>query len=58
MAEQQQQFYLLLGNLMSPDNDVRKQSEVRQRDVADLTSDTSGWYILKRRDRASEKLTA
>ncbi|XP_053273544.1 importin-5 [Pleuronectes platessa] len=26
MAEQQQ-FYLLLGNLMSPDNDVRKQSE-------------------------------
>lgn len=28
MAEQQQ-FYLLLGNLMSPDNNVRKQSEVR-----------------------------
>lgn len=27
MAEQQQ-FYLLLGNLMSPDNNVRKQSEV------------------------------
>uniref|UniRef100_A0A8C9ZND5 Karyopherin (importin) beta 3 n=1 Tax=Sander lucioperca TaxID=283035 RepID=A0A8C9ZND5_SANLU len=27
MAEQQQQFYLLLGNLMSPDNNVRKQSE-------------------------------
>uniref|UniRef100_A0A8B9GQE4 Secreted protein n=1 Tax=Astyanax mexicanus TaxID=7994 RepID=A0A8B9GQE4_ASTMX len=29
MAEQQQQFYLLLGNLMSPDNAIRKQSEVR-----------------------------
>lgn len=28
MAEQQQ-FYLLLGNLMSPDNTVRKQAEVR-----------------------------
>ena len=28
MAEQQQ-FYLLLGNLMSPDNSVRKQAEVR-----------------------------
>lgn len=27
MAEQQQ-FYLLLGNLMSPDNIIRKQSEV------------------------------
>jgi len=27
MAEQQQ-FYLLLSNLMSPDNTVRKQSEV------------------------------
>lgn len=27
MAEQQQ-FYLLLGNLMSPDNTVRKQAEV------------------------------
>ncbi|KAG9262144.1 importin-5 [Astyanax mexicanus] len=27
MAEQQQQFYLLLGNLMSPDNAIRKQSE-------------------------------
>ncbi|KAK5847578.1 hypothetical protein PBY51_016695 [Eleginops maclovinus] len=28
MAEQQQQqFYLLLGNLMSPDNNIRKQSE-------------------------------
>lgn len=27
MAEQQQ-FYLLLGNLMNPDNNVRKQSEV------------------------------
>uniref|UniRef100_A0A8L0DQE9 TOG domain-containing protein n=1 Tax=Oncorhynchus mykiss TaxID=8022 RepID=A0A8L0DQE9_ONCMY len=26
MAEQQQ-FYILLGNLMSPDNDIRKQSE-------------------------------
>uniref|UniRef100_A0A8C5C657 TOG domain-containing protein n=1 Tax=Gadus morhua TaxID=8049 RepID=A0A8C5C657_GADMO len=29
MAEQQQ-FYLLLGNLMSPDNGIRKQSEVRR----------------------------
>ncbi|RXN38823.1 importin-5 [Labeo rohita] len=29
MAEQQQ-FYLLLSNLMSPDNTVRKQSEVKQ----------------------------
>lgn len=29
MAEQQQ-FYLLLSNLMSPDNTVRKQSEVRK----------------------------
>uniref|UniRef100_A0A3P9JBW7 Karyopherin (importin) beta 3 n=1 Tax=Oryzias latipes TaxID=8090 RepID=A0A3P9JBW7_ORYLA len=29
MAEQQQ-FYLLLGNLMSPDNNVRKQAEVRR----------------------------
>uniref|UniRef100_H3CF52 Karyopherin (importin) beta 3 n=1 Tax=Tetraodon nigroviridis TaxID=99883 RepID=H3CF52_TETNG len=28
MAEQQQ-FYILLGNLMSPDNNVRKHSEVR-----------------------------
>jgi len=28
MAAEQQQFYLLLGNLMSPDNNVRKQSEV------------------------------
>uniref|UniRef100_A0A3Q0RWT9 Importin-5 n=1 Tax=Amphilophus citrinellus TaxID=61819 RepID=A0A3Q0RWT9_AMPCI len=28
MAEQQQ-FYLLLGNLMSPDNNIRKQAEVR-----------------------------
>ncbi|KAG7268938.1 hypothetical protein CRUP_002934 [Coryphaenoides rupestris] len=27
MAAEQQQFYLLLGNLMSPDNNVRKQSE-------------------------------
>lgn len=27
MAEQQQ-FYLLLGNLMNPDNNVRKLSEV------------------------------
>lgn len=27
MADQQQQFYLLLGNLMSPDNNVRKQAE-------------------------------
>jgi len=42
MADQQQQFYLLLGNLMSPDNNVRKQAEVRQRDVADLTSDKFG----------------
>lgn len=31
MAEQQQ-FYLLLGNLMSPDNNVRKHSEVSGRD--------------------------
>lgn len=31
MAEQQH-FYLLLSNLMSPDNTVRKQSEVRYRD--------------------------
>lgn len=35
MAEQQQ-FYLLLGNLMSPDNNVRKQSEVRKGGVAAL----------------------
>uniref|UniRef100_A0AAR2LIC1 TOG domain-containing protein n=1 Tax=Pygocentrus nattereri TaxID=42514 RepID=A0AAR2LIC1_PYGNA len=27
LKKQQQQFYLLLGNLMSPDNNVRKQSE-------------------------------
>uniref|UniRef100_A0A8C2X7F7 Karyopherin (importin) beta 3 n=1 Tax=Cyclopterus lumpus TaxID=8103 RepID=A0A8C2X7F7_CYCLU len=27
MADQQQQFYILLGNLMSPDNNVRKQAE-------------------------------
>ncbi|XP_068446299.1 importin-5 [Clinocottus analis] len=27
MADQQQQFYLLLGNLMSPDNNVRKPAE-------------------------------
>lgn len=33
MAEQQQ-FYLLLGNLMSPDNNVRKQSEVRRESAA------------------------
>lgn len=33
MAEQQQ-FYLLLGNLMSPDNNVRKHSEVREENIA------------------------
>uniref|UniRef100_C9JZ53 Importin 5 n=1 Tax=Homo sapiens TaxID=9606 RepID=C9JZ53_HUMAN len=27
-AAEQQQFYLLLGNLLSPDNVVRKQAEV------------------------------
>lgn len=32
MAEQQQ-FYLLLGNLMSPDNNVRKHSEVREETI-------------------------
>lgn len=32
MAEQQQ-FYLLLGNLMSADNNVRKQAEVRKGDI-------------------------
>lgn len=35
MAEQQQ-FYLLLGNLMSPDNNVRKHSEVRERKYGHL----------------------
>lgn len=29
-AAEQQQFYLLLGNLLSPDNVVRKQAEVRE----------------------------
>lgn len=33
MAEQQQ-FYILLGNLMSPDNNVRKHSEVREYNIA------------------------
>lgn len=33
MAEQQQ-FYILLGNLMSPDNNVRKHSEVREDNIA------------------------
>lgn len=33
MAEQQQ-FYILLGNLMSPDNNVRKHSEVREESIA------------------------
>lgn len=33
MAEQQQ-FYLLLGNLMSPDNNIRKHSEVRDDTIA------------------------
>ncbi|KAB0372662.1 hypothetical protein FD755_015415 [Muntiacus reevesi] len=28
-AAEQQQFYLLLGNLLSPDNVVRKQAEMR-----------------------------
>lgn len=29
-AAEQQQFYLLLGNLLSPDNVVRKQAEVTE----------------------------
>lgn len=40
MAEQQQ-FYLLLGNLMSPDNNVRKQSEVSEGIGADFMADRS-----------------
>lgn len=30
MADEQQQFYLLLTNLLSPDNSARKQAEVRR----------------------------
>ncbi|GAB0179247.1 importin-5 [Grus japonensis] len=30
VEQEQQQFYLLLGNLLSPDNAVRKQAEARQ----------------------------
>lgn len=41
MAEQQQ-FYLLLGNLMSPDNNVRKQSEVRDEDIVVFVGDKFG----------------
>uniref|UniRef100_A0A3Q4N4J2 Uncharacterized protein n=1 Tax=Neolamprologus brichardi TaxID=32507 RepID=A0A3Q4N4J2_NEOBR len=41
MAEQQQ-FYLLLGNLMSPDNNVRKQAEVRRGKKQFLVADKFG----------------
>lgn len=41
MAEQQQ-FYLLLGNLMSPDNNIRKHSEVRQEHTAVFLGDDLG----------------
>uniref|UniRef100_A0A3Q1F5X6 Karyopherin (importin) beta 3 n=1 Tax=Acanthochromis polyacanthus TaxID=80966 RepID=A0A3Q1F5X6_9TELE len=41
MAEQQQ-FYLLLGNLMSPDNNIRKQAEVRGENSAVFTADNLG----------------
>uniref|UniRef100_W5M780 Karyopherin (importin) beta 3 n=1 Tax=Lepisosteus oculatus TaxID=7918 RepID=W5M780_LEPOC len=39
MAEQQQ-FYLLLGNLMSPDNNVRKQSEETYENISGPTKIT------------------
>ncbi|XP_066562833.1 importin-5 [Amia ocellicauda] len=39
MAEQQQ-FYLLLGNLMSPDNNVRKQSEETYENIVGQTKIT------------------
>lgn len=38
MAEQQQ-FYVLLGNLMSPDNNARKHSEVGEGHAAVLRGD-------------------
>lgn len=46
MAEQQQ-FYLLLSNLMSPDNNVRKHSEVREENVAVFLSDKLGECITQ-----------
>lgn len=45
MAEQQQ-FYLLLGNLMSPDNNVRKHSEVRRGPAAAGGVEVSCWGWL------------
>lgn len=40
MAEQQQ-FYILLGNLMSPDNDIRKQSEVSSQNILSRSINTA-----------------
>lgn len=54
MAEQQQ-FYLLLGNLMSPDNNVRKHSEVRRRPAAAGGVEVSCWSWLDD-DRAEAEL--
>lgn len=54
MAEQQQ-FYLLLGNLMSPDNNVRKHSEVRRgRSVAEGVEVSRGSWLDD--DRAEAEL--
>lgn len=49
MAEQQQ-FYLLLGNLMSPDNNVRKQAEVSGRNRRRFRQLTSSAFVAKTRE--------
>ena len=41
-AAEQQQFYLLLGNLLSPDNVVRKQAEVTKRAAPRLSAPRVG----------------
>lgn len=46
MAEQQQ-FYILLGNLMSPDNDIRKQSEVRSQNILSRSIAPRWGYFLE-----------